>query len=254
MLRFSGQGIMTLASRTTLARWFVRRCGLMSALSGAVVSFGFASAPLGLQLWIRAAEWREAWQGMALVMGVGMGLIGLVFYRHDPQECGLHPDGDQAPAIPATGTTPDSRSNQFSSGAGTQGLVMLEYTRSQAMRTADFWLVTLGIASHPMVGTGLTFHIVNLGAEAGLSETQAMAIFLPIALISTPATPAMGVALDRYPLRFVVVAMMVFEVLMYSGMAFLATPAARRVGITGWSLATGCFAPLRAAAFPIVFG
>ena len=261
VLRFSGQGMMTLASRTTLARWFVRRCGLMSALSGAVVSFGFAGAPLALQLWIQAAGWRGAWQGMALVVGLGMGLVGLVFYRHDPQECGLYPDGDPAPAtpaVPATPATPAMSAATQDRGRGmpgeSDGHVILEYTRSQAMRTAAFWLVALGIASHAMVGTGLTFHIVNLGAEAGLSEAQAVGIFLPIALISTPSTFAAGAALDRFPVRYVVVAMMVFEVLMYAGMAFWAIPAARWIGIAGWALATACFAPLSVAAMPALFG
>ena len=254
VLRFSGQGMMTLASRTTLARWFVRRCGLMSALSGAVVSFGFAAAPLGLQLWIQAAGWRGAWQGMALVVGLGMGLIGLVFYRHDPQECGLYPDGDPAPATPATRAAPEPAPGLRHSGGGPHGVMIPEYTRSQAMRTAAFWLVTLGIASHAMVGTGLTFHIVNLGAEAGLSEAQAVGVFLPIALISTPSTFAAGAALDRFPVRHVVVAMMVFEVLMYAGMAFWAIPAARWIGIAGWALATACFSPLSVAAMPALFG
>ena len=251
VLRFSGQGMMTLASRTTLARWFVRRCGLMSALSGAVVSFGFAGAPLGLQLWIQAAGWRGAWQGMALVVGLGMGLVGLVFYRHDPQECGLSPDGDPPPAMPAA--SPATGADPPQPGEA-QAALIPEYTRSQAMRTAAFWLVTLGIASHAMVGTGLTFHIVNLGAEAGLSEAQAVGVFLPIALISIPSTFAAGAALDRVPVRYVVVAMMVFEVLMYAGMAFWAIPAARWIGITGWALGTACFSPLSVAAMPALFG
>ena len=247
VLRFSGQGMMTLASRTTLARWFVRRCGLVSALSSAVVSFGFAGAPLGLQLWIQAAGWRGAWQGMALVVGLGMGLVGLLFYRHDPLECGLLPDGVPPPATPAPGA------EQHHPGEA-HGVVIPEYTRSQAMRTAAFWLVTLGIASHAMVGTGLTFHIVSLGAEAGLSEVQAVGIFLPIALISTPSTFVAGAALDRFPVRYVVVAMMVFEVLMYAGMAFWVIPAARWIGIAGWALATACFGPLSVAAMPALFG
>lgn len=243
-LRFSGQGMLTLASRTTLARWFVRRRGLVSALSGAFVNFGFAGAPLGLQLWIEAAGWRSAWQGMALVVGLGMSLVGLVLYRHDPEECGLRPDGDPPPS---------HAEGQREPKEGHADAVP-EFTRAQAMRTAAFWLVTLGIASHAMVGTGLTFHIVDLGAEAGLSEAQAVAIFLPIALISTPVGFLAGAAIDRFPVRFLMVAMMLSEVAMYAGMAYGAIPAARWVAVAGWGLASGCFGPLTVAALPAFFG
>ncbi|MGI9590985.1 MAG: MFS transporter [Myxococcota bacterium] len=243
-LRFSGQGMLTLASRTTLARWFVRRRGLVSALSGAVVNFGFAGAPLGLQLWIDLAGWRGAWQGMALVVGVGMGVVGLLLYRHDPEECGLRPDGD--PPLPHEEGQPAPTE------ARADGVPELD--RRQALRTAAFWLVTLGIASHAMVGTGLTFHIVDLGAEAGLTEAQAVAIFLPIALLSTPTGFLAGAAIDRFPVRFLMVAMMVSEIAMYAGMAYWEIPAMRWVAVAGWGLSSGCFGPLTVAALPAFFG
>lgn len=241
-LRFSGQGMLTLVSRTTLARWFDRRRGLVSAVSGAFVNFGMASAPLGLHLWIEAAGWRGAWQGMALVVGLGMGLLGVLLYRHDPEECGLRPDGAPAPAESADTAARPARPPA------------VEFTRGQALRTGAFWLVTLGIASHAMVGTGLTFHIVDLGAEAGLARAEAVAIFLPIALLSTPAGFLTGTALDRYPVRFLMMAMMLCQIAMFAGMAWMASPAARALAIAGWGLSAGFYGPLTIAALPRFFG
>lgn len=242
-LRFSGQGMLTLVSRTTLARWFDRRRGIVSAVSGAFTSFGFAGAPLGLHLWIEAAGWRGAWQGMALGVGVGMGLLGVLLFRHDPEACGLRPDGAAAPpgaAREEAGAPSPAASRDFS--------------RAEALRTAAFWLLTLGLASHAMVGTGLTFHIVDLGAEAGYAEAEAVAIFLPIALLSTPTGFVAGAAIDRLSVRVVVLAMMAFQVLMYAGMAFLELPGARWVAVAGWGLSGGFFGPLTVAALPRFFG
>jgi len=297
-LRFTGQGMLTLASRTTLARWFVRRRGLVSALSGAFVNFGFAAAPLGLHAWITAAGWRGAWQGMALVVGVGMGLVGWLLYRHDPEECGLRPDGDAGPAVDVgageavkraagadaedageavkraagadaedareavkrAGRAPDAgREPESTSPSGREISVdptadPRDFTRAEALRTAAFWLVTLGVASHAMVGTGLTFHIVDLGLEAGLTEARAVAIFLPIALISVPTAFAAGAALDRWPVPRLMLAMMLSEIAMYAGMAYWADPAARALAIAGWGLSSGCFGPLTIAALPAYFG
>lgn len=246
-LRFSGQGMLTLVSRTTLARWFDRRRGLVAAISGAFVNFSMAGAPLGLHLWIEAAGWRGAWQGMAAVVGLGMGLLGLVFYRHDPEECGLRPDG-AAPAPPPGPEGPEHPERRAAQAAPA------DWTRAEALRTGAFWLVTLGIASHAMVGTGLTFHIVDLGAEAGLPEAQAVAIFLPIALLSTPTGFLAGAAVDRFPVRFLMVVMMVCQMAMFAGMASLEVPAARWVAVAGWGLSAGFYGPLTVAALPRFFG
>lgn len=255
-LRFCGQGMLTLVSRTTLARWFERRRGRVAAISGAFVNFGFAAAPLGLHRWIELAGWRGAWQGMALVVGVGMGLLGAFFYRHDPESCGLRPDGDPpvppAPRSPRAGHPAPTRRDAARAPVGRGARP--EFDRAQALRTGAFWLVTLGIASHAMVGTGLTFHIVDLGAEAGLAAEQAVAIFLPIALISTSMGFLAGAALDRLPVRILMLAMMLFEMLMYAGMAHFEAPAARWAGIAGWGLASGFYGPLTLAALPHFFG
>ena len=46
MLRQFGQGIMSMVSRNTLAKWFDRKRGLASGISGLFVAFSFSGAPL----------------------------------------------------------------------------------------------------------------------------------------------------------------------------------------------------------------
>jgi len=46
LLRFSGQGVLTMASRNMIMKWFDKRRGRVNALSGIVRSFGFSSSPL----------------------------------------------------------------------------------------------------------------------------------------------------------------------------------------------------------------
>ena len=45
LLRQFGQGIMTMTSRNMLSKWFETRRGLVSGISGIIVSFGFSIAP-----------------------------------------------------------------------------------------------------------------------------------------------------------------------------------------------------------------
>ena len=92
-LRFSGQGILTLVSRTTLGKWFERRRGIASGTAGVFTSFGFSSAPLLLSFFIDGLGWRGAWLSLAILVSLGMGLMGWLFYRDNPEECGLLMDG-----------------------------------------------------------------------------------------------------------------------------------------------------------------
>jgi OFA family oxalate/formate antiporter-like MFS transporter len=245
-VRFSGQGMLTLLCRNMQAQWFERRRGLISAISGPVVNFAFAGAPLLLALWIARAGWRGAWTEMALVVAIGMGVIGWLTFRDTPEECGLAPDGAQAGA--------DAEINREGLEMAAEPLESEDFTRAQALRTGAFWLVTLGIGNQALVGTGITFHIVDIGAEAGLSEVAAVAIFVPIAITSASLGFLAGAAIDRYPIPRLMMVMMVGQLIMFAGTANLSDPVLRVVAIGGWGLASSFYGPLTVAALPAFFG
>jgi len=92
-LRFSGQGILTLVSRNTIAKWFDRRRGFVSGIANVFISFGFSAAPLILSFWIDGFGWRGAWLALAVTVGGGMTFLGWLFYRDNPEICGLTMDG-----------------------------------------------------------------------------------------------------------------------------------------------------------------
>lgn len=244
-IRFMGQGMLTLTSRTMMARWFERRRGLTAAISGPFVNFSFAAAPLLLSWWISRAGWRGAWLEMAAVVAIVMGGLGWLLFRNDPESCGLRMDGD----------APDpNEGGSAEAGALSASNPSADFTRSEALGTAAFWLVTLGIGSQAMVGTGITFHIVDLGAEMGLSESQAVAIFLPIAFVTVPVGFLAGAAVDRFPVRRLIMVMMAAQALMFGAVAHLGDPLLRIFAIAGWGIAGGFYGPLTAAALPNFFG
>jgi len=237
-LRFTGQGALTLVSRTMLGRWFERRRGRVSAIQGPFSSLAFASSPLVLAGWVAASGWRGAWLEMALTVGFGMSLVGWLLFRENPEECGLVLDG--GPERAAAGVVAPRAERDF--------------TRGEALRTAAFWIVTLGIANHAMVGTGMAFHIVDLGADAGLSESQSLGIFLPVTLISVPTGILIGGAVDRFPIRFLVMGMMLGQILMFGLAPHLGNPVLHAICIAGWGFSGGFYGPLTVAALPGFFG
>lgn len=244
-VRFSGQGMLTLVSRNLQAQWFERRRGLVSAISGPVVNFAFAGAPLLLSLWIGRAGWRGAWTEMAAVVAVGMAGIGWLGFRDNPEECGLEPDGGPAGARPSGPAADANTAAEPRAG---------DFTRGEALRTGAFWLVTFGIGNQALVGTGITFHIVDIGAEAGLGEVAAVAIFVPIAVVSACLGFFAGAAVDRYPIPRLMMVMMLGQLVMFWGVANLADPVLRIVAIAGWGVASSFYGPLTVAALPAFFG
>jgi MFS family permease len=236
--------MLTLVCRNMQAQWFERRRGLVSAISGPVVNFAFAGAPLLLSLWIARAGWRGAWTEMAFVVAIGMATIGWLTFRDTPEECGLAPDGGLAAPVPESG----------SEGPTQEPAGSADFTRGQALRTGAFWLVTLGIGNQALVGTAITFHIVDIGAEAGLDEVAAVAIFVPIAITSATLGLLAGAAVDRYPIPRLMMVMMVGQLIMFAGTANLGDPVFRAIAIGGWGLASSFYGPLTVAALPTFFG
>ncbi len=236
-LRFSGQGMLTLVSRTMLGRWFDRRRGMVAGISGVVLAFGFGGAPALFDAWIERAEWRGAWTEMALVVGLAMGSLVFLFYRDNPERCGLRMDG----AAPLT-------SEEEKDAPPIEG-----FTRGEALRTFAFWAVTLALATQALVVTAITFHIVDIGADVGgLDRAEAIAIFLPVAALSTVVGLVGGPLADRLPVKVLLVAMMGGQALSIVGVAYL--DEWFWLAVFGLGLSGGLFQPIATVAYPRFFG
>lgn len=233
-LRFLGQGVLTMVSRTMLGRWFDRRRGLAAGISGVAIGFGFGVAPRIFDDWIRASTWRGAWTEMGLVVAIGMALVALLFFRNDPESCGLRMDGRP----PATSDEPEPDE--------------VVYSRKEALQTLAFWAVTASLACHALLVTGITFHIVDLGASVGLDRSAAVRLFLPLSVIATVVGLVGGALGDRLPVRSLLVALLMAEGL---GIVAAADLSHRFwLAVVGLGIASGLFNPISTIAYPRFFG
>ena len=238
-LRFSGQGLLTLSSRTMISQWFDRRRGLVSGLSNAVMSFVFAATPALLLLLIEINGWRSAWRGLAVGLLVVMGTIVVVLYRVSPETSGLKIDGglrtddEHVPVV-----------------IGTDG----DLDHGRAVKDPRFWAVTIPVASMAITSTALTFHIVDFGRELGLDDDRIVQIFLPIAIVSVPVTLMSGWLVDVVPPLLIAAVMCAAQIVMYLTIGHVDTPAFAVMAIAAWGIAQGGYAPLTSAALPRLFG
>lgn len=183
-VRFWGQGVLTMVSRAMLGKWFDRRRGFASALSGVFVSAGFAVAPVFLLARIVARGWRGAWFELAMVCAVWT-VLGWLFYRDNPEECGLEMDGG-----PGLASAPSDAA-----------IVVRELALGDAIRTYSFWVASLGLSLFGLLATAVTFHITSIAEKVGLSSEAAVAIFVPMAVVSVVANFGCGWLSDRVRVR-----------------------------------------------------
>ncbi|EED30460.1 transporter, major facilitator family [gamma proteobacterium NOR5-3] len=194
-VRFFGQGVLTSCSRNVLLLWFVKRRGLVSGVRSVFVSFGFAIAPLAIAFLIGNFGWRGALWFMGLTVGVGFAALALIFIRDNPASCGLQADGGD----PADNNSlpPEAPSK----------------TIDEARRSPIFWIYALSLGMHALFGTALTFHVVAVFAESGLSAETAFGYFLPAAVFSTASNLIASAFVDRRTLK-------PFLIIMLSALSF----------------------------------
>ena len=240
LLRFTGQGLLTLSSRTMVAQWFDRRRGLVTSLANTFVSFSFAASPALLLALIDLGGFRSAWRILAAALVVVVATVVVALYRESPESSGLMIDGGLAtPRV--DGTSPL---------VGTDD----DLTRHSAVRDVRFWAVTAPIAALSSTSTALTFHIVDFGAEVGLTDSEVVRIFVPIAFVSIPSTLIAGWLVDIVSPLKVAAVMSLAQIVMYLTVARIDTPVFAVIAIAAWGVSQGCFAPLTSAALPRLFG
>lgn len=242
-LRFTGQGLLTLTSRTMVSQWFERRRGVVTSISNSFVSFGFAAAPALLLALIGIDGFRTAWRLMAVALVVVMGSVITILYRNSPEASGLVIDGGLA-------EPPDVDGEPRPVVIGTDD----DATRGEAIADPRFWAIALPLVALAITSTALTFHIVDFGAEVGLDEERIVRIFLPIAFISVPITLISGWLIDRVSPLLISVAMAIAQIVMYLTISHLGTTVWFVVAAIAWGISQGCAAPLSSAAIPRLFG
>lgn len=183
-LRFLGQGVLTIAARNMMVKWFETRRGLANGVMGIMSSFGFSGAPVFFDYLIETFTWQGAWQILGLTILVGLTTVVVVFYRDDPVECGLQPDGGR----------PGKTSGRRATGR--------DHTLSEARRTLAFWLFLLPMGMSGLYGTALPFHVVSIFAQAGLGREAAISVFLPAAVVAVAVNFVGGWISDRSSLRW----------------------------------------------------
>ncbi|MDC0230025.1 MFS transporter [Deltaproteobacteria bacterium] len=237
LLRQFGQGIMAMVSRNVLAKWFDAKRGLVTGISGIFVSFGFSAAPLGINILINMFGFLGTILLLSATCGFGMALIGWLFFRDRPEECGLFMDGSTKAKASEHFTTPERDS-----------------TLSDAVRSYNFWIFCLGMCSSSLIVTGFTFHIDSIAQTSGLSRTEAYSIFLPMSLVSVVSYFLSGWASDRMSLKYLLITLLTSLSIGCLGMLAFETNWSRIIVIICFGVQGGLWGCLSLVTWPRFYG
>ncbi len=239
LLRFSGQGVMTMISRSMVMKWFNKRRGLAAAILGVVTSFGFSYAPRLLDSLIQNHTWREAWQVLALVCGFAMALFGFIFFRDNPRICRLKQDGrKEVKENPKTALLHRTE----------------ELTLKEAKRRPALWIFAVSLAILSLYNTAYTFHVVSIFGKIGLDRSQAIGIFLPISLVSVSSQFLISALSDRVRLEILYLIYLAGLVLGMVAILFLGTGLPILLLIIGMGISGGVFGTLTSITWVRLYG
>ncbi|MEM1059724.1 MAG: MFS transporter [Verrucomicrobiota bacterium] len=239
-IRFFGQGTLTMASRAMIGKWFNVRRGLVMSLSMMLMSLVF---PISTWVFLRGILW-VGWSWvyviLAILCGFLMALIAALFFRDNPEECGLRMD-DGAEASASQRSNPELT-------------VRREMSLREALCTWSFWSFNLTAAFGAFFVTGFTYHIVSIGAESLHSAEESVLLLLPMAVIGLIASLGVAWLLDRVRLKFMNIAMSLALAATALGIVFLPNPAGYGLLYIGGGVAMSIFQPLTGTVWPRFFG
>lgn len=175
-VRMAGQGALSLAATTLVARSIADRRGLALGIASGIGSGGISLVPVFVETLIAGTDIHVAWRVEAVVVAAVVIPIGLL--------------------LPRRTATAQGRKSAETAGGGPV------WTLREAAATGMFWTIAAGLAVSGMLSTALAFHQVAVLGEQGLTPGEAAANFLPQTVTGIAATLLTGALSDRIPPKF----------------------------------------------------
>ncbi len=183
MIRYFGQGSMTLIPNTLVSQWFIKYRGRALGFAGLGGLLGAASFPPLINWLIDEYGWQITWRILGLVLIVFFMPLALYFVRNRPEDVGLLPDGAKEKSNLEEGAPAEVQEESW--------------TLSEAMRTRAFWFILVCGAIPAMIFTGITFQIFSILGEQGINRMQTAFVLSLIPLISFGCSLLSGFIVER---------------------------------------------------------
>ncbi|MEJ2219693.1 MAG: MFS transporter [Desulfobacterales bacterium] len=173
-----GLSTVDVIALTTIARWFVRKRGIVTG----IVKVGTGAGQMVIPFLVSVLIIRYGWRSSCVIVGVAV-LIMLVaiaqLLRRDPSQMGLAPDGNAS-------TSADS------SVLDAEGLSL-----SEALHSRQFWTMCAAMLAIVYCLMTIMVHIAPYAQELKISPTRAASVLSTIGGVSMAGRFICGFTIDR---------------------------------------------------------
>lgn len=240
-IRFFGQGVLTMVSRNMVMKWFDRRRGFANSFLGTFTALGFSLAPAILFGLVEKYTWKGAWLVLAFIVGIPFVIIVILFFRDNPEQCNLKPDG-KIQVNTKKKRTPLTRP-------------IRDYNLGEAIRTYSFWIYNLTMVMHGLFITAFTFNVESIFQIAGMDKQTAFSIFVPVAIISVIVNFLGSWISDFIKLKYLLIAYLTALIITIGSLQLLGdSQSALWMLIAGSGIASGMFSIMVSVVWPRFFG
>ncbi|MDZ4196110.1 MAG: MFS transporter, partial [Candidatus Izemoplasmatales bacterium] len=190
MLRYFGQGSMTLLPNALVPQWFSKHRAFAISISGIGSLLGTLIVP-SLNLWmISSYGWQTAWRIWSIVIALFFLPLVVLFVGNQPEDYGLTVENEPLDPNIDQSTLLEKIANE-------------SYTLKEALSTKSFWIAGFISMLPAMFSTGLTFHFFTIMNLKSVSDQESAFI---IGLIAFPAFFIPFIAkpvIDRFPVKHI---------------------------------------------------
>jgi len=171
LLRYFGQGSMTLIPNTLVPQWFEKRRAFAMSLASIGGLLSMLAVP-SFNLWmISIIGWENAWRIWGLILIIGFVPIVLLFTSNKPEDLGMTIENDL----------------QTSKENIEKALLEVDaksFSLKEAVKVKEFWIVGIISMIPAMFSTGLAFHFFTIMSLQGIEKDSAGVI---LGLMALPA-------------------------------------------------------------------
>lgn len=185
LLRFFGQGSLTLIPGSLVPQWFEQRRAFAISILSLGTILGNLIVPYVNHTLISSVGWQNTW----IIWGVGLILIYLpiakTFVINKPEDIHLLPDNVKA------------RSHTHLA----ENIKQLEkesFQLNEAIKTKEFWFIGIISMILPMLSTGMMFHFYSIMSTKGIDDSATSIIIGLVALPGFIMPIVAGTVIDRY--------------------------------------------------------
>jgi OFA family oxalate/formate antiporter-like MFS transporter len=183
-----------MVTNVTINKWFTRKRGRAIALAGVGSNLGnVIMTPV--TVWVLAISvWQTSFVIFAVVTWVVVLVPSLVLMRRQPEDMGLHPDGDD----PAEADTRVSESEEQDIAASVAAPVMeAVWSRREIVGTSAFWLLICSISVANLAFQGINISLAPYMQDLHYADALVATVVTFRAIVMAVTLPAWGFIGER---------------------------------------------------------